>query len=147
LHGTTFGGGPLVCATALEFLTVVEEENLLTNIRERNEELREGLEAFAKHFDFIREVRGEGLMLGVDLDVEGAPFVRVALNRGLLVNSTHEHVLRLLPPFIIRRREVAEFLEKFESVLARAPKNALKPSTEGLKKETHAQPMVLAATR
>ena len=54
-------------------------------------------------FDFIREVRGEGLILGIDLSIEGAPFVQEALRRSLLINCTHDHILRLLPPFIIRR--------------------------------------------
>ena len=81
MHGTTFGGGPLVCATALEFLTIVEEEKLLANVRERGAELRAGLEKLAAKFDFIREVRGEGLILGIDLAVDGAPFVAEALRK------------------------------------------------------------------
>ena len=72
MHGSTFGGGPLVCAAALEFLTVVEEEDLLENVRARGAELRAGLEKLATRFDFIREVRGEGLIIGVDLTIEGA---------------------------------------------------------------------------
>src|SRR5271155_2306776 len=64
VHGTTFGGGPLICATALEFLKTVEEANLLANIRARGAELRKGLKALAAKFDFIREIRGEGLILG-----------------------------------------------------------------------------------
>jgi len=147
MHGTTFGGGPLVCATALEFLTVVEEKKLLANICERGAEMRAGLETLAARFDFIREVRGEGLMLGVDLAVDGAPFVQEALRRGLLINCTHDHILRLLPPFIIGRREVAEFLEKFETVLARTPKLALQPQKKTPSAETHLQPMSLAASR
>lgn len=97
IHGTTFGGGPLVCAAALEFLTVVEEEDLFANIRERGAELRAGLEKLAARFEFIREVRGEGLILGIDLSLDGAPFVTEALRRGLLINCTHDHILRLLP--------------------------------------------------
>ena len=147
MHGTTFGGGPLVCATALEFLTVVEEKHLLANIRERGVELRSGLETLATRFDFIREVRGEGLMLGVDLTIDGAPIVQQALRRGLLINCTHDHILRLLPPFIIGRREVAEFLEKFETLLARTPKSALQPQKKTPSAETHLQPMSLAASR
>ena len=131
LHGTTFGGGPLVCAVALEFLSVVEDEDLLANVRARGAELRAGLEKLAARFDFIREVRGEGLILGVDLAVDGAPFVEEALRRNLLINCTHGHVLRLLPPFIIRRRDVAEFLRKFEAVLARTPKSAAQPARHG----------------
>ena len=110
MHGTTFGGGPLVCATALEFMNVVESEKLLSNIRERSAEIRAGLEKLAAKFDFIKEVRGEGLILGVDLSIEGAPLVADALRSGLLINCTHEHILRLLPPFIIRKRDVNEFL-------------------------------------
>ncbi len=147
MHGTTFGGGPLICAAALEFLTAVEEEDLLANIRERGAELRAGLEKLASRFDFIREVRGEGLILGVDLSVDGALFVTEALRRGLLINCTHDHVLRLLPPFIIRKRDVAEFLEKFETVLARAPKQAVQAQTETPNTKPKMQPMVLAATR
>ncbi len=67
----------------------------------RGAEIRAGLEKLATRFDFIREVRGEGLIIGIDLSVDGAPFVVEALRQGLLINCTHDHILRLLPPFII----------------------------------------------
>ena len=124
MHGTTFGGGPLVCATALEFLNIIEEEKLLENIRARGAELREGLTALAAKFDSIREIRGEGLMLGIELSVEGAPFVAEALNRGLLINCTHDRTLRLLPPFIVTRAQVREFLRVLERVFAAIPRAA-----------------------
>ncbi len=146
LHGSTFGGGPLVCAVALEFLTVVEEEDLLANVRARGAELRAGIEKLAARHDFIREVRGEGLILGIDLSVEGAPFVKEALRRSLLINCTHDHILRLLPPFIIRSRDVAEFLKKFEAVLKRAAQSAAAASS-GAKAAAHAQPIARAAAR
>jgi acetylornithine/N-succinyldiaminopimelate aminotransferase len=147
MHGTTFGGGPLVCAAALEFITVVEEDKLLANVRERGAELRAGIEKLAGKFDFIREVRGEGLMLGVDLSVDGAPFVTEALRDGLIINCTHEHILRLLPAFNIRRRDVAEFLRKFEAVLMIAAKDLPKSQAKTQKDETHEQPMAVAAMR
>jgi acetylornithine/N-succinyldiaminopimelate aminotransferase len=124
MHGTTFGGGPLACAVALEFLKIVEEEKLLENIRARGAELREGLTKLASKFDFIREIRSEGLMIGIELSVEGAPFVVEAMQRGLLINCTHDFTLRLLPPFIITRAQVREFLRLFELVLATAPQQA-----------------------
>jgi acetylornithine aminotransferase/acetylornithine/N-succinyldiaminopimelate aminotransferase len=124
LHGSTFGGGPLVCATALTFLDIVERKQLLANIRARGAELRAGLKKLAAKFDFIREVRGEGLMLGVDLDVEGAPYVAEALKQGLLINCTHDHILRLLPPFILTAQQVKEGLSKLESVLAKTERPA-----------------------
>jgi predicted acetylornithine/succinylornithine family transaminase len=135
-HGTTFGGGPLVCATALEFLTTVEEEDLLAKVRERGAELRAGLEKLAARFDFIREVRGEGLILGVDLSCDGAPIVQEALRRGLIINCTHEHILRLLPSFIITKRDIAEFLKKFEAVLlALSKKTPARQSTKAPKSD------------
>jgi len=146
MHGTTFGGGPLVCAAALEVLKTIEEKDLRRNICERGAELRAGLESLATRFSFIREIRGEGLMFGVDLSVDGAPFVEQALRRGLLINCTHDHILRLLPPFIVSRRDVAEFLKKFETVLARAPK-AAGASAKISQAETPSQPAVLAASR
>ena len=149
MHGTTFGGGPLICATAFEFLTVIEQEKLLANIRARSAELRAGLEKLASRFDFIREIRGEGLLLGLDLSIDGAPLVEDALHHGLLINCTHEHILRLLPPFIIRSKDVAEFLRKFEAVLASASKGSRPASGKFVSQQTktHQQPVALAATR
>jgi acetylornithine aminotransferase/acetylornithine/N-succinyldiaminopimelate aminotransferase len=144
LHGTTFGGGPLVCAAALEFLNVVEQEGLLANIRARGAELRAGLEQLAKKFDFIREVRGEGLMLGVELAVDGAEYVKQALRRGLIINCAHDRTLRLLPPFNIAAKHVRAFLGKFETVLAKTPRP--KPQAEAKSAET-AAPKAFAAAR
>jgi len=122
LHGTTFGGGPLVCATAFEFLQTVEDDHLLDNIRARGAELRDGLGKLAAKFNFIREIRGEGLMLGLELSVEGAPFVAEAMNRGLLINCTHDFTLRFLPSFIITRAHVREFLRTLEAVFTHVAK-------------------------
>jgi len=124
LHGTTFGGGPMICAVALEFLRILEEEKLLRNVRARGAELREGLARLASKFGFIKEIRGQGLMLGVELAVEGGPFVAEAMKRGLLINCTHDYTLRLLPPFIITSAQVREFLRLFEAVLSHAPRAA-----------------------
>jgi len=149
MHGSTFGGGPLACAAALEFLTIVDEEDLLENVRDRGAELRAGLEELTRRFDFIREVRGEGLILGIDLSIEGAPFVQEALRRSMLINCTHEHILRLLPPFIIRRADVAEFLRRFETVLASAQKSAAKAKAAAhpLPAAAHREPVAAAAAR
>lgn len=117
LHGTTFGGGPLACATALEFLKTVESEKLLENVRVRGAELRAGLEGLARKFPVIREVRGEGLMVGVELSVEGGPFVSEALQRGLLINCTHDYTLRFLPPFLITKAQVRDFLRLLETII------------------------------
>ncbi len=145
LHGSTFGGGPLVCATALEFLNTVDEENLLANIRERSAELRAGLKKLAAQFDFIREIRGEGLILGVELSIEGAPYVAEALRRSLIINCTHDRTLRLLPPFIITSRHVKEFLSKLETVFAKTKRPAQTPATHAPQASSAAHELV--ATR
>jgi acetylornithine aminotransferase/acetylornithine/N-succinyldiaminopimelate aminotransferase len=119
LHGTTFGGGPLICAAALEFLTTVEKEKLLSNVRARGEELRAGLEKLKCKFDFIQEIRGQGLLVGVELSIEGAAIVEEMLKRGVIINCTHERILRFLPPFIVTSNQVKDFLAALERVLAR----------------------------
>ena len=124
LHGSTFGGGPLVCATGLTFLDTVERTHLLANVRARGAELRAGLKKLTAKFDFIREIRGEGLMIGVELDLEGASFVAEALKQGLLINCTHEYTLRLLPPFILTAQQVKEGLLKLESVFMKTERPA-----------------------
>jgi acetylornithine aminotransferase/acetylornithine/N-succinyldiaminopimelate aminotransferase len=148
MHGTTFGGGPLICAAALQVLHVIEKNKLLENVRERGAQLREGLEKLATRYDFIREVRGEGLMVGVDLSIDGAGVVTEALRQGLIINCTQEHIIRLLPAFIISRADVTEFLLKFEHVL-RALSHASSSAalSRKIKTETQKQRVTLAAAR
>ncbi len=148
MHGSTFGGGPLACATALEFLTIVEEQDLFGNVRARGAELRAGLEKLAARYEFIREIRGEGLILGMQLSIEGACFVEEGLRAGLIINCTHDNVLRLLPPFIIRRSDVAEFLKKFDGVLARAARSPERAEAAASpKNQARSQALAVAASR
>jgi len=112
----------MICAVALEFLKTVENERLLENIKVRGAELRAGLEKLKSKFDFVKEIRGEGCMFGVELSVEGGPFVAEALERGLLINCTHDFTIRLLPPFLISKAQVREFLQLFETVLSKTPR-------------------------
>lgn len=124
LHGTTFGGGPLACVTALEFLNIIEDEKLLENVRARGAELREGLSALAAKFSFIREIRGEGLMIGIELSIDGAPFVQQAMLKGLLINCTHDFTLRFLPPLLVTRAQVRQFLRLLERLFVTTPQKA-----------------------
>ncbi len=147
IHGTTFGGGPLVCAAALEFLRVVEEGGLLANIRARGKELRAGLKKLATKFDFVREVRGEGLMLGMELAIDGTPFVEQALRRGVIINCTHDHILRFLPPFIVSAQQVNEFLAALEVVLGKTRRPKDEPASASPSSQSPAKPIALAAAR
>jgi acetylornithine aminotransferase/acetylornithine/N-succinyldiaminopimelate aminotransferase len=149
MHGTTFGGGPLACAVALEFLNVMEDEKLLANVRERGAELRQGLLALANKYDFIKEIRGEGLMVGVQLSVEGAPFVAEALANRVLINCTHETTLRLLPPYIVKSKDVREFIKRMDVVFSKVSKANSKSadSPRAQKSEPAHDARTLAASR
>jgi acetylornithine aminotransferase/acetylornithine/N-succinyldiaminopimelate aminotransferase len=142
LHGSTFGGGPLTCAVALEFLSTVEEEDLLENVRARGAQLRAGLSRLSAQFDFIREVRGEGLLIGLELAVEGRPYVAAALRHGLLINCTHDRVLRFLPAFIVNARQVEELLKRLAVVFSETKRPVSK--TAGSEADS---PRALAASR
>jgi acetylornithine/succinyldiaminopimelate/putrescine aminotransferase len=107
-----------VCAAALEALRIIEDEKLIANARARGEEVRAGLRKLAAKHAFIKEIRGEGLMLGIELTVDGNAFAAEAFRRGLLINCTHDRVLRLLPSYRITSAQVREFLRQFASVLS-----------------------------
>jgi len=106
MHGTTFGGGPLACRVALEFLDILEQDHLLEHVQRVGAHMRACLEDLKDHFHFIKTIRGRGLMLALDLEFPSRPLMLEALHAGLLINSTHDTVLRFLPPFIIREEEV-----------------------------------------
>jgi len=104
MHGSTFGGGALACRVALEFLNILD--GLLPSIYRLGGDFRMQLSELMRHHGFIKEVRGFGLMIGVELDIPGKPIVQEALEEGLLINCTHETVLRFLPPYIISEQEI-----------------------------------------
>jgi predicted acetylornithine/succinylornithine family transaminase len=104
MHGTTFGGGPLACRVALEFLDILDE--LLPAIQRVGAYFKDSLQELARKHSFVKEVRGSGLMLGVDLAIPGKQLVLDAMAEGMLINCTHDTVLRFLPPYIITEREV-----------------------------------------
>jgi acetylornithine/N-succinyldiaminopimelate aminotransferase len=104
MHGSTFGGGALACRVALEFLDILPD--LLPAIHQTGSAFRVQLTEMARHFAFIREVRGYGLMIGIELDLSCKSIVEDALAEGLLINCTRENVIRLLPPYIITEAEV-----------------------------------------
>jgi acetylornithine/N-succinyldiaminopimelate aminotransferase len=116
-HGTTFGGSPLACRVALTVLDVMQEEALCAHARQYGEQLRRLLEERLAHRPEILEIRGKGLMLGVELDRPAAELVRSALDRGLLLNVTAERVIRLLPPLIIDDAQVTEIADTVADVV------------------------------
>lgn len=109
MHGTTFGGGPLACRVSLEFLEILEE--LLPAIQRVGGYFHVMLNELARKHSFVKEVRGFGLMLGVELAMPGKQLVLDAMAEGLLMNCTHDTVLRFLPPYIVTEKEVDQALK------------------------------------
>jgi acetylornithine aminotransferase len=109
-HGTTFGGGPLVCAAGNATLKTLEDDNLLAHAAKVGNHLKAALEKALKEVPGVREVRGQGLMLGVELDKPCGVLVGRALEAGLLINVTRDRVIRMLPPLIITEDEADEIV-------------------------------------
>jgi acetylornithine/succinyldiaminopimelate/putrescine aminotransferase len=118
-HGSTFGGNALACAAGCVVVRELTQGNLLANVQKMGERLRdELLRMKAAHPSTIRDVRGIGLMLGVELFDEARPFVDALRERKVLVNSTDRTVLRIVPALTIEETHVAEFIRALEDVLA-----------------------------
>ena len=105
-HGSTFGGNPLACAAALATLDAIEEEKLIDNARVRGEDIRSGLRQALTGVRGVVDIRGEGLMIGIELDRPCGELVGVARDAGVLINVTADTVIRLVPPLIYGAAEV-----------------------------------------
>jgi len=114
-HAATFGGNPLAAAAGLAALETLLEDGVLENCRRVSPYLKEGLERTARrHPDRVREVRGRGLIFGMELTEPGGPLVSSCLEQGLLINCTVDRILRFLPPLVVTREEVDEMLETLD---------------------------------
>ncbi|MBU4346494.1 MAG: aspartate aminotransferase family protein [Candidatus Omnitrophica bacterium] len=117
MHASTFGGSPLVCKAALAVLRAIQKEKLLTNTQGMGEYLLLKLDALKKKYKLIKEIRGRGLMLGAELNMEGASIVEKCAEKGLLINCTHERVLRFMPALNITKKEIDKAMAILEEAL------------------------------
>jgi acetylornithine aminotransferase/acetylornithine/N-succinyldiaminopimelate aminotransferase len=126
MHGTTFGGGPLACAAALAFLEVISENGFVEAIATRGEYFRDRLLHLKTRHRSIRDVRGMGLMAAVELDSAALAKSAVALmmERGFIINRTHDIVLRFLPPYIVEAEHIDRMVNALDEVLAGGNANA-----------------------
>jgi len=127
-HGSTFGGNPLACTAAITTLRIIAEEGLLDNAIRIGELIRAGLRERLGDLPGVREIRGKGLMLGIELDRPCGELVELALERGLLINVTADSVVRLLPPLVMQPDEaglliegLAELIREHLGATAQAP--------------------------
>lgn len=119
-HGTTFGGGPLACRAALEYFSILEDERLLENVKRVGGYLRKQFENLAREFSIVKEPRGVGMIQALELSIPARPIVETAIQEGLLINSTQDTVLRVLPPFILQEQHVDEAISILRKLLRKA---------------------------
>ena len=123
MHGTTYGGGPLACRVALEFFDILDE--LLPSINSVGGYFRMRLTELMRSFGFIKEVRGQGLMVGVELEFPCKQLVLDGMSEGLLFNCTHDTVLRFLPPYILTEADVDYATSVLKRIFAKTKSPAL----------------------
>ncbi len=110
-HGTTFGGNPLACAAAYATLNTILDQNLAEKAAEKGAYFMKEMCERAEGLDAIKEVRGRGLMIGVELTFEGRPVVNAMLERGVIGNCASGNVMRVVPPLIIQKEELDTIIE------------------------------------
>jgi acetylornithine aminotransferase len=116
-HASTFGGTPLVTRVALEVLRLLTEEKLLEQVVRNGAHLKEQLSVLQQKHAVVKEVRGYGLMLGLELAIAGAPLIKGFMEKGFLVNCVQDNVLRLAPPLVITQSEIDAFIECLDTLL------------------------------
>ena len=116
-HGTTFGGNPLACRMGLAVLETIEHDRLLRSVRETGEWFAELLHSLQSEVPSIVEIRGRGMMWGIELDQPAAPVVAQLLERGFVVGSAREKVIRLLPPYVVPKEALQSFVSELKSIL------------------------------
>jgi acetylornithine/N-succinyldiaminopimelate aminotransferase len=140
LHGTTFGGGPLACAVAIEFLRT--EKQLLSHVRDLGTYFHAELEGLKAKHASIQEVRGLGLMQAVELDSQDVAkaVVRQLLQEGIIINRTHDTVLRFLPPYVIQKKHVDQVISALNTALGANSTEPVEKKDRALSKrrEAHA---------
>jgi acetylornithine/N-succinyldiaminopimelate aminotransferase len=123
-HGTTFGGGPLACRVALEFLAIVEEEKLLENVNKVGAYLQQELQSLVEKRAAATGVRGRGFIQGIQLEIPARPIVDAALAEGVLFNSTQDTVVRFLPPFLMEEKHIDKGIRVLKKLLGKKRKKA-----------------------
>ncbi len=116
-HATTFGGTPLVTSVALRVLELISAPSFLAKIKEVGGYFMKRLEELRSRHHLIKEVRGRGLMIGMELEVPGAKLVEKCLHKGLVINCTHDTVLRFVPPLIVEKPEIDQMIQILDEVL------------------------------
>ncbi len=116
-HGTTFGGNPLACRLGLAVLEEIEEKKLLKRIQKLDKWLKQEFSQLKKHCPEIVDVRGAGLMWGIELNRDASPVARALLSEGFIVGTARERIIRLLPPYVVPQKALQAFVRTLEKIL------------------------------
>jgi len=116
-HGTTFGGNPFACRAGLTVINEIESNNLLSRVTELSKRINEGLHSRLHNRPGVVEIRGKGLMIGIELEQPCAALVGKALEAGLLINVTANTVVRILPPYILTDEQADEIVDTLSSLI------------------------------
>ena len=119
-HGSTFGGNPLACSAALASLEIILEENLVENSEKMGDYFIEKLSQLAKKYDFIKEVRGKGLMIAVEFSIEKAAEIKnKCFDNGYLIGNVGNNIIRILPPLIISKEDIDKMVSMLDNILSK----------------------------
>ena len=118
-HASTFGGNPLACAAGVAVFETIEKEHLLENVKNMGSYAQEQLKSLQKTCNVIKEVRGMGLMIGIELTVNGAEIIKNCIQAGLFLNCTHDKVIRFMPPLNVKKENIDEGIAILKTILSK----------------------------
>jgi acetylornithine/N-succinyldiaminopimelate aminotransferase len=118
-HASTFGGNPLACAAGVAVFETIEKEHLLENVKKMGSYAQEQLKSLQKTCKVIKEVRGVGLMIGIELTVNGAEIIKNCIQAGLFLNCTHDKVIRFMPPLNVKKEDIDEGIAILKTILSK----------------------------
>ncbi|MCD6408240.1 aspartate aminotransferase family protein [bacterium] len=122
-HASTFGGSPLACVCCLAVIETIEKENLLENVKECGEYLKNKLEELKDEFQFIKKIKGMGLMLAFEIEGDGNKLMNICGKNGLLINCTHGNVMRIMPAINVKKEEIDMGIELLKKSLSEFSNN------------------------
>ena len=118
-HSSTFGGNPISCAAGIAALKSITEDGLVENSKKMGEVFREGLEKLKENHMMIREIRGKGLMIGIEMKFEVKDILMGLIEEGVLMLYSGRNILRILPPLVINEEDVTKVLHALDIVIGR----------------------------
>ena len=116
-HSSTFGGNPISCAAGIATLKSITEDGLIENSEKMGKKFREGLEELKEKHMMIREIRGKGLMIGIEMKFEVRDILMALIKKGILMLYSGRNILRILPPLVISEDDVSKVLHVLDSIL------------------------------